>query len=276
MEKNARTEINQKIRFSFGANWASFLKTLTEERIVEAEKSLLNMLGESSLAGKKFLDAGSGSGLFSLAARRLGATVYSFDYDPDSTLCTQELKNRYFADDEQWTVSEGNVLDFQWLTTLGQSDIVYSWGVLHHTGAMLEAMGNVAELVVPGGILFISIYNDQGTRSKIWRWVKRKYNSGSFISKTIIFAAYGFLVSSLWIVHGTFLHANPFYNWQEYKRKRGMSVFHDWADWVGGYPFEFARPEDIFEFYSKKGFLLEKLTTQGRGSGCNQFVFRKS
>ena len=68
-------------------------------RIEEAKASLKQMLDVDSLTGKTFLDVGSGSGLFSLAAIMLGVKVYSFDYDPQSVACTTELKRRYFPND---------------------------------------------------------------------------------------------------------------------------------------------------------------------------------
>lgn len=137
------TEIAKGQRFKFGANWKGFLAVLNEERIVLAEQSLRNML-DMDLKGKRFLDVGSGSGLFSLAARRLGAIVHSFDYDPQSVACTEELRHRYFPSDDGWTVEQGSALDTQYLAHLGQWDIVYSWGVLHHTGAMWRALANIA------------------------------------------------------------------------------------------------------------------------------------
>ena len=86
-----------KERFEFGRNWLSFLGSLTEERIAQAEDSLRDMLGSDAVKGKSFLDVGSGSGLFSLAAMRLGASkVHSFDYDEQSVECTKELKRRFF------------------------------------------------------------------------------------------------------------------------------------------------------------------------------------
>ncbi len=84
-------EVAGKQRFEFGANWNRFLAVLNDERIAQAEESLKRMLEVDNLQGKSFLDIGSGSGLFSLAARRLGARVYSFDYDPKSVACTREL-----------------------------------------------------------------------------------------------------------------------------------------------------------------------------------------
>jgi 2-polyprenyl-6-hydroxyphenyl methylase/3-demethylubiquinone-9 3-methyltransferase len=54
-----------------------------------------------------------------------------------------------------------------------------------------------------------------------------------------------------------------------------MSRVHDWFDWLGGYPFEVARPEEIFAFYQARGFSLERLKTCGGGLGCNEFVLRK-
>ena len=129
-----RAEVASGERFEFGKNWARFLAVLNEERIAEAENSLRQMLECETLQNKTFLDIGSGSGLFSLAARRLGAEVFSFDYDPNSVGCTRELRRRYFENDGQWRVEEGSALERKYLESLGKFDIVYSWGVLHHTG----------------------------------------------------------------------------------------------------------------------------------------------
>src|ERR1019366_2023181 len=161
-------DIKQGNRFAFGENWRSFLTMLDEERIRSAEDSLKLMLEVIDLKGKTFLDIGSGSGLFSLAARRLGAKVHSFDYDPQSVSCAIELKRRYYPDDTNWQVEEGSALDQRYLASLGRWDIVYSWGVLHHTGAMWPALRNIAPLVLRGGKLWIAIYNDQGPLSRYW------------------------------------------------------------------------------------------------------------
>src|SRR5216684_1208054 len=160
------SELASETRFAFGRNWQRFLRVLNDDRIGEAEKSLQAMLQVDDLRGKSFLDVGSGSGLFSLAAMRLGAArVHSFDYDPRSVACAQELKRRYFHEAGNWTIEQGSVLDQAYVTRLGEFDVVYSWGVLHHTGNMWQALENVVAPVASKGRLFIALYNDQGLRS---------------------------------------------------------------------------------------------------------------
>lgn len=267
------TEIAAGNRFKFGENWSRFLQVLDEERIRQAETSLARML-PFSLAGKTFLDAGCGSGLFSLAARRLGAGVHSFDYDPQSVACTAELRRRYFPDDPDWSVAQGSVLDPEFLSSLGRFDVVYSWGVLHHTGSMWEALDNVEPLVQGGGSLFIAIYNDQGNWSRRWTKVKVLYNRSSKPVQFLL--VIGVCVASWWKRWlKDLLRLRPFETWRNAGRARGMSAWRDVVDWTGGYPFEVAKPEQIFDFYRQRGLVLQKLRTEGGNSGCNEFVFWK-
>lgn len=259
-------EIEPEIRFAFGDNWSRFLKTLNEDRIGRAEQSLRETLKVEDLRGKRFLDIGSGSGLFSLAARRLGATVRSFDSDPQSVACTEELRRRYSPGDPAWIVEQGSVLDDRYVASLGRFDIVYSWGVLHHTGQMHRAFALVVPTVEADGRLFIAIYNDQGFASRYWSMVKKTYNKGGAarVILTAIHAPYQFGIR--WL--GRALTGRL-------SLQRGMSLWHDMIDWLGGYPFEVARPEAVFRFFRDRGFVLEEMRTCGGRMGCNEFVFRR-
>jgi len=264
-------------RFEFGKNWSQFLELLDDNRINEAETSLKQMLDIDSLEGLGFIDIGSGSGLFSLAARRLGARVHSFDYDPQSVACTSELRRRYFPDDDEWKVEEASVLDQKYLETLGDFDVVYSWGVLHHTGDMWQALENVHRLVTPGGKLFIALYNDTGSQSSRWKSLKKTYNRLPMVLRvpyTLIVIAPEEL-KSLARSALTFNLGSYFRSWSQYDRRRGMNRWRDIVDWVGGYPYEVSTPDEIFDYFTARGFILTKLNCGRVGLGCNQFVFSR-
>jgi 2-polyprenyl-3-methyl-5-hydroxy-6-metoxy-1,4-benzoquinol methylase len=271
------SEVAAGERFEFGRNWSRFLELLDDTRISRAEESLRDWLEVESLEGKSFVDIGSGSGLFSLAARRLGARVHSFDFDPQSVACTTELKRRYFPADNMWRVEEASALDPKYLATLGTFDIVYSWGVLHHTGRMWEALDNIHPLVADRGKLFIALYNDTGSQSARWHWIKRTYNSipGFLKSPFALIVSVpeeskALLRSIVALRPGQYVKL-----WTDYDERRGMSHWRDLIDWVGGYPYEVSTPDEIFEFFKARGYTLTKMNCGNVGLGCNQFVFDK-
>jgi 2-polyprenyl-3-methyl-5-hydroxy-6-metoxy-1,4-benzoquinol methylase len=277
MQSTYAEDIIKHKRFEFGENWALFLRNLNVERIEIAKHSLQSMLGLDTLSGKSFIDVGSGSGLFSLAARQLGARVRSFDFDPGSVACTQALREQFFKDDPDWSIEEGSVLDANYIQSLGKYDVVYSWGVLHHTGAMWQALDNVSYLVADTGLLFIAIYNDQGNWSRHWRKLKLIYNRlPVFLRGPYTVTIMG--IRELRSAFGSIIRLQPM-SYIHYRTRyasqsgRGMSRWRDMVDWMGGYPFEVAKPDEIFRFYRDRGFKLQGLSTCGGGLGCNQYVF---
>jgi len=269
------SEVAAGERFEFGRNWSRFLELLDDTRISRAEESLRDWLEVESLEGKSFVDIGSGSGLFSLAARRLGARVHSFDFDPQSVACTTELKRRYFPADNMWRVEEASALDPKYLATLGTFDVVYSWGVLHHTGRMWEALENVHPLVADQGKLFIALYNDTGSQSARWHWIKRTYNSvpGFLKSPFALIVSAPEELKALLRSLVTLRPGQYVKSWTHYDERRGMSRWRDIIDWVGGYPYEVSTPDEVFEFFKARGYRLTKMNCGNVGLGCNQFVF---
>lgn len=264
--------IREQDRFDFGRNWLSFIRLVNDDRIRSARESLQESLQVTTLAGRSFLDIGCGSGLFSLAAAQLGARVHSFDSDPGSVGAAAELRRR-FAAGSDWAIEQGSILDPQFTGGLGHFDVVYSWGVLHHTGDLWRAMAVTARLVAPGGLLYLSVYNDQGLASRMWRRVKRRYNTSGELARAVLIAGSSAYLYRHRPLQAMYQLARPAAG-RVTPRARGMSRKHDLIDWVGGYPFEVAKPEEVFSFARRQGFELRHLRTAGGGLGCNEFVFQ--
>jgi 2-polyprenyl-6-hydroxyphenyl methylase/3-demethylubiquinone-9 3-methyltransferase len=270
-----RREVASGERFAFGRNWQQFLRIIDDTRIQHARDSLSRMLREPTLAGR-FLDIGCGSGLFSLAARQLGARVHSFDFDAESVACAVELRRRYFRGDMEWTIEQGSVLDEGYMASLGTFDVVYSWGVLHHTGRMWDGIDAACRRVEAGGKLFIALYNDLGSRSARWRAIKRMYNQLPGPMRPVFTGLVMTPGETKALVRAT-LNGRPasyLKLWSAYN-DRGMNRWRDMVDWVGGYPYEVATPEQVFDFCRERGFSLFNLKCGGVGLGCNEFVFER-
>lgn len=273
------TSHDDGLRFGFGKNWQSFReRSLSPARIAEAEGALEGFVG--SLEGKTLLDIGSGSGVHSLAARRLGAArVVSFDYDADSVACTKAVREACpEALRKDWEVLRGSILDEAFVRSLGTFDVVYSWGVLHHTGDMWRAIELGMEPVKTGGGLYaIAIYNrvkgELGTlSSESWRRIKRAFNRAGPVRQRAMLTAYVAWQLSIPISK----LRNPFRDIRDYESFRGMSWFHDARDWLGGYPYEFATHEELERFVEARGLTTVKSVPIAHGGwGCNELVFRR-
>jgi 2-polyprenyl-6-hydroxyphenyl methylase/3-demethylubiquinone-9 3-methyltransferase len=263
--------------FSFGRNWNDFLEQGLDAEGIEAAKSrTAEFLGLQSLAGLSFLDIGCGSGLFSYVAHALGAgRVVSFDVDPLSVACCRRLRERA-GNPDSWEVFEGSILDPRLAGRIAPADVVYSWGVLHHTGDMWSAVRAAAGLVKPGGLFFIAIYNkvEYDTLNHLrgshgWLRVKRAYNRSGTLGRRLMEATSAAKDVASWLL----TLRNPVREISRYKQKRGMSWWHDIVDWLGGYPYEFATAAEIFNFcHGELGLQLERMKTV-TSIGCNEFLF---
>ena len=266
----------EDIRFAFGENWLDFARDLDASQIAEAEISLRRLLECDSLAGARLIDIGSGSGLFSLAARRLGARVHSFDFDPSSVLCTTQLRERHFPGDHDWTVERGSILDGAYVDSLGTADVVYSWGVLHHTGAMHDAMGAAARLVEPDGVLAFALYH-RTLMCGFWRWEKRWYAAASPAAQRHARAVYVALLRARFALTGRDFRSYV----ASYKSARGMDFMHDVHDWMGGYPYESILAAEVEALMRPLGFkrvhgMDTPLTAGIFGSGCDEYLYRRA
>jgi SAM-dependent methyltransferase len=263
--------------FGFGRNWQRYVdEHLTPERIKIARESVEGLVG-LDLTGKYFMDVGSGSGLFSLAAYELGAgRIVSIDVDPDSVASTRNLRERA-GSPETWTVTPGSILDSQLMDELEPADVVYSWGVLHHTGDMWTAIRNAAGLVAAGGLFAIAIYNRaDGARvfnSERWLAIKRFYNRAPRPVQAAMAAGYRGSFAARKLLKGE----SPVAFERDYQRERGMAFKTDIVDWLGGYPYEYASSDEIVRFCEDDlGFKVRKVNrVSDNDTANNEFVFER-
>jgi 2-polyprenyl-6-hydroxyphenyl methylase/3-demethylubiquinone-9 3-methyltransferase len=263
-----------KLVFPFGQNWERFLARISEQRIQQARESVASFLGMTDLRGKSFIDIGCGSGLFSYAAFLLGAErIVSFDADPFSVTCARYMREKA-GQPANWTVLQGSVLDTEFLSSFQGFDIVYSWGVLHHTGSMWEAIRNSARLVPRNGMYYIALYNriEGKWGSEHWVKVKRFYNTSSVPVKRLVEFYYTLTHP---VGRQVLRLRNPFKALKNYGGERGMHWKTDLVDWLGGYPYEFATVDEVFTFMKKEfpSFTLENIKTEPN-LGNNWFLFK--
>lgn len=266
------------MKFNFGKNWKNFIDDkLDNERIGIAERSLKEFTIKNVKNDKIFLDIGSGSGLFSLAAKNLGYKVISVDVDKNSVECTKFLKKKYYKNDRNWKTLTGSILDNDLLRKLPHSDIVYSWGVLHHTGQMWVALDNCIRKLKPNGKLFIAIYNDQGFKSRIWWIVKYIYNYLPNILNQIYFLTILILIYFFILIKKILLlDLKSLFDYiLNVKKNRGMSFYFNMLDWIGGYPYEFSSFENLKKYCENKGLKVIKFK-KNNSLGCHQIVFKKN
>ncbi len=270
-KRNLKNKIDG-ISFSFGENWKKYLNSLTIEKIQIIKQNLKDFLG--NIKGKTCVDIGSGSGLFSYSMYALGAKeVTSFDIDPFSVQCANYLKSKV-KNPERWNIYQGSILDKIFISQIGKYDIVYSWGVLHHTGNMWEAIKKAASLVNDNGIFFLAIYN-KTKGSRFWLKVKKIYNLSPKIGKKLM----NFLLfSAMYFILPLLSLKNPLIRLKNYKNNRGMDPMTDVKDWLGGYPFEVATFKEIVTFLNRidQNFRLVKFNKVNPGVNANnELVFKK-
>lgn len=260
------------MRYEFGRNWSRFVDNhLSESRIVIAQRQLLDFLKMSSLEGMRMIDIGCGSGIHSLAAYRAGVKeLVSFDYDPDSVATTKRL-HAMVGSPSNWTVKQGSILDKNYVQELGKFDVVYSWGVLHHTGALWDALKNAIGLLGAKGRMYIALY-DSGIypkgKTEYWLKVKKKYNRAGYIKRLCMEVHY------FWtnVAHRQIKHIIHFSRMAEdYRISRGMDLWTDIRDWLGGWPMEFSSTEEVIRVSRQYDLQLVNLET-GEANASYLFV----
>ena len=268
------TDLSQ--HFRFGENWQSFLSTVTEDVIAEAEAGLLRLFPDNVLQGARFLDIGCGSGLHLLSALRLGVSeARGVDLDPASVAATRTLLEER-QPNAVCSAETRSVFDMT-PDDDGRWRVVYSWGVLHHSGDMWNAIARAAALSEMNGFFALALYR-KSAFCGFWRAEKWLYSKSPDFVQSVIRAIYKTIYRAGLLATGR----NPAVYERSYKSARGMDWHHDVHDWLGGYPYESAAPREITDFLGRRGFSLVRQFQRPAaisgllGTHCDEYVFQRT
>lgn len=260
--------------FAFGENWASYSKLIGEPQIEHAKEGLLKLISAEDFKGRSFLDIGCGSGLHALAASRLGVSrIVGVDIDPNSTATARKILAERDPS-TPWQIENISVFDLT-PAHFGMFNIVYSWGVLHHTGDMWQAVSKAAALVAPGGLLVVAFYRETYL-DPFWKLEKRFYTSAPSFVRNVVKSGY---IGAFRFARAV-TRQGPFADYiANYTSRRGMDFDHDVHDWLGGYPYESALAPEVDSRLTALGFRAERVFARPKssgifGSGCDEYVYR--
>ncbi len=237
--KNQLTNMQETGEFSFGFNWLDYVKTRLNNEIIEAHVNDLKTIYDKAgidLKNKSVFDIGCGSGLSSLSFAKLGASkIVGIDVDPYSVEASNYTKDNFLNNRIEWDIHHHSILS-ELLHPEQSFDIVYSWGVLHHTGDMWNAIRNAVKNVRVGGFFHVALYRSGPTYNQHLT-DKFKFTLASMEEKMSTLYNYKHLKKNPWAINN-----------------RGMNKFHDALDWLGGLPYEVCDPEVLNIWLSKYGF----------------------
>jgi 2-polyprenyl-3-methyl-5-hydroxy-6-metoxy-1,4-benzoquinol methylase len=243
--ESALVNLKEDGNFSFGFNWIDYAKNRLNEAIISQHLSDLAQIYNEIDNRGALLDLGSGSGLSSLCFLRLGFnSVTSVDLDPYSIEAGEATMERFGEPYRgRWNTHQANILDPLFVAANSNKyDVVYSWGVLHHTGDMWQAIRNAASLVANKGIFHITLYRSGGMYTQHLRMKFAFLMSDREGKKRILFDYLNLIEKT--VNHSVFLP----------KDHRGMNHFNDALDWLGGVPYEVADPDVLQSYLFSLGF----------------------
>lgn len=261
-------------RFEFGKNWRQFVERHYSQEVVDVSKArILEFMKRDSLAGLRVIDIGCGSGIHSMAMHQAGAaSIFSFDYDPSSVAAT-ELVHAKAGAPPSWTIRQGSVLDAAFMRSLPTFDLVYSWGVLHHTGEVWKAIDLATERVKPGGFFYIALYAadvQKDPTPEFWLEVKQRYVKSGWLRRRAM---------DYWYVWRFMMQRDVkrlpevLKRMRDYRKDRGMNLMTDIRDWLGGWPMEFVWDADAIKFCEARGLTLKEIAT---GKANTEFLFQRT
>ncbi len=154
---------------SFGFEWTAYRRFGWDDPVYDLQREhgvflRKSLLGPEELSGRLVLDAGCGNGRYSFLASSHGGRVFGVDL---SEAVDGAAENTAALEDVQ--IVQGDIFRLPF----GQAtfDVIFSIGVLMHTGDAARAVRRIRPLLVRGGSLSVHLY---GKGNPIYEFVDRE------------------------------------------------------------------------------------------------------
>jgi ubiquinone/menaquinone biosynthesis C-methylase UbiE len=210
--------------------------------------------------GKSVLDAGCGTGIFSIIFANNGAArVKGIDISEGSLETGRSLKEKFGLENIEFVKEDMLRLPFK----DEEFDIVWAWGTVHHTTDPLAAITELMRVLKRGGSLFLAVYKrtrltfiHEIIRRTLVRTPRRMW---TFLSKVMAF----------------FLAPVVFFFKKREKSRKGEKLEELILDWYFVPIRHYYRPKEIQTFLEDRGFVIEKhLAASGRFDSSSNFIFK--
>jgi ubiquinone/menaquinone biosynthesis C-methylase UbiE len=245
----------EKVGRFYDVVWTEYLPEYDE-----TEKHWKIFFTSEEVAGRSVLDAGCGTGIFSIIFANQGAgRVTGIDISEGSLGTARGLKEKFGLDSAEFMKQD--MLDLPFADA--SFDIVWAWGTVHHTTDPFQAIDQLIRVLKPGGALLLAVY----TRTRLTfiheiirkTLVRTPRRSWTCLSK----------------VMALFLAPVVLFFKKREKSRKGEKLEELILDWYFVPIRHYYRPEEIRKYLEDKGFAIEKfLPASGRFDSTSNFIFK--
>jgi ubiquinone/menaquinone biosynthesis C-methylase UbiE len=126
-----------------------------EEHRYRLEPEIFSFAQFTRSYGQKILEVGIGAGSDFIQWVRAGAKAYGIDITEEAVEHTKQRLSLFNLKAEEVKVSDAENIPYENNTF----DLVYSWGVIHHSPNTEKALAEIIRVTVPQGRIKLMIYN---------------------------------------------------------------------------------------------------------------------
>ena len=113
-------------------------------------------------SGKKVLEIGCGIGTAGINFARFGADYTGVELSSKSLELTQQRFNVY---NQKGRFYEGNAEELTKFLPIKKYDLIYSWGVIHHTPEPKRAISEISKYLAKDGLFKIMLYSSESWKN---------------------------------------------------------------------------------------------------------------